>query len=103
MRLVFFLLGAAALAVLLQRPLCIAAHGKQHAGERASCCRVIGATSAAKALDLAIPLGIPPLVPPAGFAYLLAATLFLAGVTRLARRAPVPPRSYYARSARILR
>ena len=102
-RLLFVLLGAAALAVLLQRPLCIAAHGQRHAGEQASCCRVVGATNAAKALDPAIPLAIPPLVASGTFAYLLAASVFLAGTARLARRAPAPPRSYYARSTRVLR
>ncbi|HYX64039.1 MAG TPA: hypothetical protein VE935_07465 [Burkholderiales bacterium] len=102
-RALFVVLGAVALALLLQRPLCAAAHPQMHAGETPSCCQVAGAATAAKPLGLLIDTGGKPLVAPVAFAYLAAATLFLAGATRFVRRAPAPPRSYYARSSRILR
>jgi hypothetical protein len=102
-RVVFLLLGAVALSVLLQRPLCSAAHPQMHVGEAPSCCHVLGASTSAKPLDLLADANARPLVAPAAFAYLLTAVTFLAGARRLVRRAPAPPRSYYVRSARILR
>ena len=103
MRALFVLLGAVSLAVLLQRPLCNAAHPQMHAAEPASCCHALGGTSAAKPLDLLIDASGKPPVAPAPFAYLAVAVAFLAAATRFMRRAPAPPRSYYARSSRILR
>lgn len=101
-RALFFVLGIAALSVFLLQPLCPVAHPQMHVGETPSCCHLQGAASDARPLDLLIPTSGELVVPPASFAYLVAATLFLAGATRFARP-PAPPRSYYARSSRILR
>lgn len=102
-RALFILLGAVALAVVLQRPLCNAAHPQMHAAEPATCCYALGGTNAAKPLDLLVDASATPPVAPAPFAYLVAAIAFLFSATRFVRRAPAPPRSYYARSSRILR
>jgi hypothetical protein len=97
------LFAALALAVLLYQPLCRDAHPQtHHAGEPATCCTNVGAASGAEALDQAIDAGGKPLAAPLVFAYLAAAALFLVAVPRFASSLP-PPRSFYARSARILR
>lgn len=97
----FLLLGALALSVLLAQPLCGAAHPQMHAADAASCCHLLPG-SVAKSPDFLTGTSGSALVPPASFAYLVVAALFLTGAIRFAR-APAPLRSYYARSKRILR
>jgi hypothetical protein len=99
----FLLFAALALAVLLYQPLCRAAHPQtHHADEAATCCTNVGAASGAEALDQAIDAAGKPIAAAPVFAYLAAAAVFLAVAARIWSALP-PPRSFYARSARILR
>jgi hypothetical protein len=97
------LFAALALAVLLYQPLCRAVHPQtHHASESTTCCVNVGAASGAEALDQAIDAAGKPIAAAPVFAYLAAAAVFLAVAARISSALP-PPRSFYARSARILR
>lgn len=97
------LLSAFALSLLLYQPLCRAAHPQGHpADQAASCCTDVGAPNDSQAFDQAIDAGGKSLVAPLVFAYFAAAVLFVAAVPRYSSALP-PPRSFYARSARIRR
>lgn len=100
-RTLFLALTVLALSVLL-RPVCNAAHPHMHASEPASCCQNIGGTGDAKPLGVTADGAAKPLVSAAAFAYVAATVLFLLVAVPRANAAP-PPRSFYARSSRILR
>lgn len=102
-RAVFLLLGAIALTLFVARPLCGSAHPQMHATPSASCCDLLAGTAAAKPLDLLSDTSSRPLVAPAPFAYLMATLALLGLAIRVRPGAAPPPRSFYARSARILR
>lgn len=103
-RQLFTVLAAAALFLLLLRPACelLPAHAAI-AGEPASCCANLTHGDGLQAPDLAAagPSG-KALLGPFATSYVIGAALFAAAVSLLGRGSP-PPRSFYARSARILR
>jgi hypothetical protein len=101
-RIPFVLVGALALSVFLLRPLCSAAHPQWHAAQAAPCCQTLAGAAVAKPLELLVDTSGKPLAAPPPFAYLIAAAFLLTTAIRLTSAA-APPRSYYARSTRILR
>lgn len=100
-RTLFLAFAALALSALLLRPVCNAAHPHMHLTEPASCCQNVAGGADAKPLDLAGDGAAKPLV----FASSLASLYIVAPYAPL-RAVPAgaspPPRSFYARSSRIL-
>ena len=97
----FLLLAAAALSVILLRPVCEAAFGhKPLAQHPAACCESVEDGE----LDIADLAPPGPGAKPVGasFAYAMGAAL-MASATVFFKSAPATTRSYYSRSARILR
>jgi hypothetical protein len=99
----FLLLVAAALSVILLRPVCEAAFGHPLLGEHtAACCESVEDGSQLDLADLAPPgPGAKPLA--ASFAYPVAGAAFMARAAVVFATALTPARSYYSRSARIQR
>ena len=99
----FLLLVAAALSVILLRPVCEAAFGHPlPAGKHsAACCESVVDGSQLSIADMAPPAPAAKLPAPT-FAYPLG-TVFLASAAVVFATASPPIRSYYSRSARILR
>ncbi len=98
----FLLLAVAALFVILLRPVCEATFGHASPGQHsAACCESVADGSDLEIADLAPP---GPSAKPvsAFFAYTIGAA-FMARAAVLFETAPPPFRSYYSRSARILR
>jgi hypothetical protein len=98
----FLMLAAAALSVIVLRPVCEATFGhSQHGQHSAACCESVVDGSQLDLADLAPPgPGAKPVA--ASFAYPLPAA-FIAPAAVLFATALTPTRSYYSRSARILR
>ena len=100
----FAVLGAVALLVLLWRPACdlLSAHAAP-SDDPAACCASLGHGDALEAADAAAPgPGGKTLAGPLPLSYLTFAALFALG-TPLFARGSLRTRSFYARSARILR
>lgn len=98
----FLLLAVTALSVILLRPVCEAAFGHPLPGQHgAACCESVVDGSQLSLADMASP---GPSAKPiaAWFAY-PTPIAFLAPVAVMFTAAPAPTRSYYSRSARILR
>lgn len=99
----FLLLVAAALSVILLRPVCETSFTHTTPGQHSTaCCESVADGSQPNLVNLASPgPGAKPLA--ASFAYQVKASFIapLAGI--FATAAPAPARSYYARTARILR
>ena len=98
----FLLLVAAALSVIVLRPVCEAAFGHSLLGQHtAACCESVEDGSQLSLVDSAPPgPGAKPLAAP--FAYPVGAG-FMARAAVVFATALSPARSYYSRSARILR
>src|SRR3989338_3429876 len=100
----FLLLAVAALSVILLRPVCESAFqhaqlGQQHS---AACCESVEDGSQLDLAELAPPApGAKPVS--AAFAYPVVGAAFMARAAVAFTTALPPPRSYYSRSARILR
>lgn len=98
----FLLLAVTALSVILLRPVCEAAFGHPLPGQHsAACCEGLVDGSQLSLVDMAPP---GPTAKPiaASFAYPVPIP-FMAPITVLFTTALAPTRSYYSRSARILR
>ena len=99
----FLLLAAAALSVILLRPVCEAAFGHpplvgQHS---AACCESVADGSELDLADLAPP-GPGAKIPAGSFAYPVGAAFIARAAVAFVSASP-PTRSYYSRSTRILR
>lgn len=98
----FLLLTVAALSVILLRPVCEATFKHPVSGQHsAACCESVVDGSQLGIGDMAPP-GPAAKPPVAFFAYSIGAA-FMASVALVLPSASPPPRSYYSRSARILR
>lgn len=98
----FLLLAVAALSVMLWRPVCEAAFGHASPAQHsAACCESVSDGSDLEIADLAPPTpgGNPVL---ASFAYFNGAAFMARAAVAFTTALP-PTRSYYSRSARILR
>ncbi len=101
----FLLLAALSVSLLLARPLCDAGLWHAHAApsDDPACCSSLEQRTHSKSPNVAATTaGGQPLPALPAFFYLLAAALFAGPALRLISAQP-PARSFYARSARILR
>jgi len=100
-RTVFLISVSIALSVLLLRPICATAHPHVQPGEAPACCLSVEDRAGGEALDQGADGFAKPLVAVRSVTPYFLAAAALPGTPRA--YAGAPPRSFYERSARILR